>query len=161
LFLQHDRGLEQAEVGALGVGAAPVWRLAAGELRRSDERLWWLAGDWLRSPVPVNAVVQGNQQVVLPGNGQVRIDGMLPMGNWQLGYRQGGERVFLPGRGHRDLKRLFNELRVPAFVRDRLPLLRLDNQVVAVANLSGVQGSVDGSWQLHWQPPTSDQGLSC
>jgi tRNA(Ile)-lysidine synthase len=143
------------------VDAAPVWRLAAGELRRSDERLWWLAGDWLRSPVPVNTVVQGNQQVVLPGNGQVRIDGMLPMGNWQLGYRQGGERVFLPGRGHRDLKRLFNELRVPAFVRDRLPLLRLDNQVVAVANLSGVQGSVDGSWQLHWQPPTSDQGLSC
>ncbi|WP_339462093.1 tRNA lysidine(34) synthetase TilS [Pseudomonas sp. EA_105y_Pfl2_R69] len=143
------------------VDAAPVWRLAAGELRRSDERLWWLAGDWLRSPVPVNAVVQGNQQVVLPGNGQVRIDGMLPTGSWQLGYRQGGERVFLPGRGHRDLKRLFNELRVPAFVRDRLPLLRLDNQVVAVANLSGVQGSVDGSWQLHWQPPTSDQGLSC
>lgn len=134
------------------VDAAPVWKLAAGELRRSDERLWWLAGDWLRSPVPVHAAVQGNQQLVLPGNGLVRIDGILPAGDWQLGYRRGGEQIFLPGRGHRDLKRLFNELRVPAFVRDRLPLLRLDNQVVAIANLPGMQGAADGSWQLQWQP---------
>jgi tRNA(Ile)-lysidine synthase len=140
--------------------AAPVWKLAAGELRRSDERLWWLAGDWLRSPVPVNVVVQGNQQVTLPANGSVRIDGLLPAGDWQLGYRQGGDQLLLPGRGHRDLKRLFNELRVPAFVRDRLPLLRLDNQVVAIANMPGMQGAADGSWQLHWQPPTNDQGLS-
>ncbi|HUE91355.1 tRNA lysidine(34) synthetase TilS [Pseudomonas sp.] len=143
------------------VDAAPVWKLAAGELRRSDERLWWLAGDWLRSPTLASVAVQGNQQVALPGNGLVRIDGTLPAGNWQLGYRQGGDQIFLPGRGHRDLKRLFNELRVPAFVRDRLPLLRLDNQVVAIANLAGVQGAADASWQLHWQPPGSDQGLSC
>ena len=90
------------------VDAAPIWKLAAGELRRSDERLWWLAGDWLHAPVPVHTEVQGNQQLVLPGNGQVRIDGILPVGNWQLGYRRGGEQIFLPGRGHRDLKRLFN-----------------------------------------------------
>ncbi|NMZ69097.1 tRNA(Ile)-lysidine synthase [Pseudomonas peli] len=140
--------------------AAPIWKLAAGELHRSDERLWWLAGDWLCSPVPVNVAVQGNQQVTLPANGSVRIDGQLPADNWQLGYRQGGDQLLLPGRGHRDLKRLFNELRVPAFVRDRLPLLRLDNQVVAIANLPGLQGAADGSWQLHWQPPTNDQGLS-
>ncbi|MDO9617614.1 MAG: tRNA lysidine(34) synthetase TilS [Pseudomonas sp.] len=140
--------------------AAPVWQLAAGELRRSDERLWWLAGDWLRKPAPFSVVVQGNQPLALPANGHVRIDGQLPAGNWQLSYRQGGDQLLLPGRGHRDLKRLFNELRVPAFVRDRLPLLRLDNQVVAIANLPGVQGAADGRWQLHWQPPTNDQGLS-
>ncbi|MGY8832574.1 MAG: TilS substrate C-terminal domain-containing protein, partial [Pseudomonadales bacterium] len=49
---------------------------------------------------------------------------------------------------------------VPPFARDPLPLLRLDNQVVAIANLPGLQGAADGSWQLHWQPPTNDQGLS-
>ncbi|MDZ4338541.1 MAG: tRNA lysidine(34) synthetase TilS [Pseudomonas sp.] len=140
--------------------AAPVWKLAAGELRRSDKRLWWLAGDWLRAPMSASVAVQGNQQVALPANGHVRIDGQLPAGNWQLGYRQPGDQILLPGRGHRDLKRLFNELRVPAFVRDRLPLLRLGNQVVAIANLPGMQGAADGSWQLHWQPPTNDQGLS-
>lgn len=140
--------------------AAPIWKLAAGELRRTDERLWWLTGDWLRSPASPHVAVQANQQLALPGNGSVQIDGQLPAGNWQLGYRQGGDQLLLPGRGRRDLKRLFNELRVPAFVRDRLPLLRLDNQVMALANLPGMQGAADGSWQLHWQPPTHDQGLS-
>ena len=142
------------------IDAAPVWRLAAGELRRSEQRLWWLSGDWLNMPPSITTGVRGNQRVALPGNGCLRIDGMLPAGNWQLGYRRGGEQIVLPGRGRRDLKRLFNELKVPVFVRDRLPLLRLDNQVVAVANLPGLQGAADGSWQLHWQPPTSDQGLS-
>lgn len=142
------------------VDAAPVWRLAAGELRRGDECLWWLAGDWLRSPAQLARAVQGAQCAVLPGNGRVRIEGRLPAGNWQLDYRRAGEQILLPGRGHRDLKRLFNELRVPVFVRERLPLLRLDGQVVALANLPGLDGALDGSWQLHWQPPTSDQGLS-
>ena len=155
---EHWAGWQALRDAALD--AAPIWKLAAGGLRRSDERLWWLAGDWLCSPIPVNVAVQGNQQVALPANGSVRIEGQLPAGNWQLGYRQPGDQILLPGRGHRDLKRLFNELRVPAFVRDRLPLLRLDNQVVAIANLSGMQGAADGSWQLHWQPPTNDQGLS-
>jgi tRNA(Ile)-lysidine synthase len=155
---EHWAGWQALRDAALD--AAPIWKLAAGGLRRSDERLWWLAGDWLCSPRPVNVAVQGNQQVALPANGSVRIEGQLPAGNWQLGYRQPGDQILLPGRGHRDLKRLFNELRVPAFVRDRLPLLRLDNQVVAIANLSGMQGTADGSWQLHWQPPTNDQGLS-
>lgn len=155
---EHWAGWQALRDAALD--AAPVWKLAAGELRRSDERLWWVAGDWLVSPAPLSTVVQGNQQVALPVNGSVRIEGQLPAGNWQLGYRQPGDQILLPGRGHRDLKRLFNELRLPAFVRDRLPLLRLDNQVVAIANLSGLQGAADGSWQLHWQPPTNDQGLS-
>lgn len=155
---EHWAGWQALRDAALD--AAPVWKLAAGELRRSDERLWWLSGDWLCSPAPANVAAQGDQQVALPANGSVRIDGQLPAGNWQLGYRQGGDQILLPGRGHRDLKRLFNELRVPAFVRDRLPLLCLDNQVVAIANLPGMQGAADGSWQLHWQPPTNDQGLS-
>jgi len=140
--------------------AAPIWKLAAGELRRSNDHLWWLAGDWLREPAELSAMVQGSQQLALPANGHVRINGQLPAGNWRLGYRQASDQILLPGRGRRDLKRLFNELRVPAFVRDRLPLLRLDNQVVAVANLPGLQGAADNSWQLHWQPPTNDQGLS-
>ncbi|WP_425915868.1 tRNA lysidine(34) synthetase TilS [Pseudomonas sp. GWSMS-1] len=142
------------------VDAAPVWRLAAGELRRSDQRLWWLAGDWLRLPGVPKITIQDGQSVVLPGNGSVRINGALPAGAWQLDYRRAGDQLQVLGRGHRDLKRLFNELRVPVFVRDRLPLMRLDGRVVAVANLPGLQGAHDDSWQLNWQPPTSDQGLS-
>ncbi|MNR31574.1 hypothetical protein D3C85_1490910 [compost metagenome] len=67
----------------------------------------------------------------------------------------------LAGRGHRDLKRLLNERQVPAFVRSRLPLLLCNGELRAVANLAGLDGAADGQWQLSWQPPMNDQGLSC
>lgn len=142
------------------IDAAPVWRLAAGELRRSDQSVCWLTGPWLVEPPPQDLAVQGGQSIVLPGNGQVRIEGQLPAGDWRLGYRRGGEQMLLPGRGRRDLKRLLNERRVPAFVRDRLPLLLNNGQLMAVANLPGLDGPSDKHWQLLWQPPTCDQGLS-
>lgn len=66
----------------------------------------------------------------------------------------------LPGRGHRDLKRLLNERGVPQFVRGRLPLLFKGGQLLAVANLAGLDGETAGGWNLHWQPPGEDQGLS-
>jgi tRNA(Ile)-lysidine synthase len=66
----------------------------------------------------------------------------------------------VPGRGHRDLKRLFNEVRLPAFVRGRLPLLVIDGRLSALANLPGLDGSRQDSWRLRWTPPTNDQGLS-
>lgn len=141
--------------------AAPVWHLAAGELRRADERLWWLSGDWLRAPASPTLRLRTNWPLQLPGNGCVRIEGRLPAaGDWRLAYRQGGELMDLPGRGHRDLKRLLNERRVPAFVRGRLPLLLYAGEVQAVANLPGLDGPGDGRWRLLWQPPTNDRGLS-
>lgn len=59
----------------------------------------------------------------------------------------------LPGRGHRDVKRLLNERGVPSFARGRLPLLYRGEQLLAVANLPGLNGSVQEGWNLHWQPP--------
>ena len=68
--------------------------------------------------------------------------------------------MHLPDRGHRDLKRLLNERGVPTFARGRLPLLYQGEQLLAVANLRGLNGSAKDGWNLHWQPPTADQGLS-
>ncbi|MDA7087377.1 tRNA lysidine(34) synthetase TilS [Pseudomonas sp. SA3-5] len=140
--------------------AAPVWRLATGELRRADQRLWWLSGDWLCMPQALDARPSPGCWLPLAGNGCVRVEGQLPAGDWRLAYRQGGEVMGLPGRGHRDLKRLLNERQVPAFVRARLPLLLCNGELRAVANLPGLDGAADGQWQLSWQPPVSDQGLS-
>ena len=140
------------------VDAAPIWRLGRGELRRADERLWWLAGDWLQAPPLPVAAPQANTTLLLPGNGCARIDGRLSEGGqWRLGYRQGGEVMRLPGRGHRDLKRLLNERQVPAFARGRLPLLLCDGEVRAVANLPGLDGPADGQWRFSWQPPSGDR----
>lgn len=142
--------------------SAPVWRLAAGELRRADERLWWLAGAWLQAaPEPEPGPwLHPEQPWQLPGNGRLCLQGTLPQGALQVRYRTGGEVLALPGRGHRDLKRLLNERSVPVFVRARLPLLYRGEELLAVANLPGLDGSQWGAWQLSWQPPTSEQGLS-
>ncbi len=51
----------------------------------------------------------------------------------QVRFRQGGERIQPAGRqGHRDLKSLFQEAGIPAWQRDRIPLLYVGDQLVAV-----------------------------
>ncbi len=144
-----------------GVDATPIWKLADGELHRADGRLWWLSGDWLQ-PLTVVDLPCGAARgaIELPGNGAVRVVGELPAGRWHLRYRRGGESLQLPGRGRRDLKRLLNELRVPAFVRPRLPLLFDGDELVAVANLAPAPRPGRGDLRLHWSPPIGDQGLS-
>ncbi|MBM3105291.1 tRNA lysidine(34) synthetase TilS [Pseudomonas sp. V1] len=134
----------------------PVWRLTDGELHRSNERVWWLAGDWLKAPQGRQAWTDPSVALALSGNGQVSFSGTLPQGILHVGYRQGGESLLVLGRGRRDLKRLLNELEVPAFVRSRLPLLYCDEQIVAVANLPDLSRK---GFDLNWCLPTSEQGL--
>lgn len=141
--------------------ASPVWKLADGELHRADGRLYWLSADWLTPPVlPDPAVVRMQGTSELPGNGQVQIRGELPAGRWHLRYRLGGESLHLPERGRRDLKRLLNEWRVPAFVRPRLPLLFDGDELMAVANLAQSASLQACGVRLHWSPPIGAQGLS-
>lgn len=141
--------------------ASPVWKLADGELHRADGRLYWLSADWLAPPVlPDPAVVRVQGASELPGNGQVQIRGELPAGRWHLRYRLGGESLHLPERGWRDLKRLLNEWRVPAFVRPRLPLLFDGDELMAVANLAQSASLQACGVRLHWSPPIGAQGLS-
>lgn len=137
--------------------AQPLWRLTDGELQRSHGRLWWLSGDWLQAPQGGVAWPDPSQPLSLPGNGSLQLVGAIPGPGLHVTYRQGGEVLDIPGRGHRDLKRLLNEHRVPHFVRHRLPLLWQGERLLAVANLPE-QGQTD--WQLQWQPPTNVQGLS-
>jgi len=143
------------------IDATPIWKLADGELHRADGRLWWLGGEWLGTPESIDLLADlCSQPLALPGNGHVQLLGELPPGHWRLRYRQGGESLQVPGRGRRDLKRLLNELRVPAFVRPRLPLLFDGDELVAVANLT--QSSVIEASGAHvrWSPPIGVQGLS-
>src|SRR5690606_15222526 len=48
-------------------------------------------------------------------------------------FRQGGEKIHLPGRGRHLLKKLFQEWQVPPWERDRLPLIFAGEQLIAVA----------------------------
>lgn len=137
-----------------GEDRQPVWRLHAGELRRSAGRLFWLSGDWCVTPEEPPAWTR-QTSLALPGNGVLHVQGVLPAGQVSVHYRRGGELLCLPGRGQRDLKRLFNERDVPAFLRQRWPLLAIDGQLRAVAGLAGLDGRQCGDWQVQWQPPPS------
>ncbi len=54
--------------------------------------------------------------------------------NIQVGYRQGGEKIALPGRkGRHELKKLFQEAGIPPWLRDQMPLIYIDGQLAAVA----------------------------
>ena len=140
--------------------ARPVWRLADGELHRAGGRIWWLSGCWLRNPPSAGVWAEPSTLLALAGNGVVSLTGQIPGGPLHIRYREGGEVMNLPERGHRDLKRLLNERGVPGFARGRLPLLYRGQQLLAVASVAGLNGSAQDGWHLHWQPPGEDQGLS-
>ncbi|MDP3846579.1 MAG: tRNA lysidine(34) synthetase TilS [Pseudomonas sp.] len=142
------------------VDAAPIWRLARGELQRADGRLWWLSGPWLQPLPPIDLPLTTAARLSLPGNGHIYLLGQAPEGALQVRYRQGGEVLQLAGRGRRDLKRLLNEAGVPGFLRDRLPLLYQGEELLAVANVPQLSVAAPGNWQFVWQVPTNDQGLS-
>ncbi len=51
-------------------------------------------------------------------------------------YRQGSEKIRLPGRtGRQSLKKLFQEWGIPPWQRQQIPLIYLDDQLAAVADL--------------------------
>lgn len=151
---RHWQGWEDLRDARLA--GEPAWCLAGGELRRSGEYLWWLAGPWLQ-PVPDTQLgwPAPHQPLALPGNGHVTLAQVLP-GALQVRYRQGGEILALPGRGRRDLKRWLQEQGVPAFARSRWPLLFAGGQLVAVAGLPMAAGQEP---LLRWYPPTNAQCL--
>eukprot|EP00659_Diplonema_papillatum_P014927 gene14927-22795_t len=140
--------------------AQPLWRLADGQLHRCGGLIWWLPASWSEFSDASVSWPHPQNPLQLPGNGQVRFSGSAPEGPLSIRYRQGGEIMELPGRGRRDLKRLLNESAVPGFIRGRLPLLYQGQQLLAVANLPGLAAGGGTGWQLHWMPPTCDQGLS-
>jgi len=70
-------------------------------------------------------------------------------------FRQGGEKIRLPYRnGLHTLKKLLQEAQIPAWQRDKIPLLYVDEQLVAVADLwlsADFQTMTETAcYQLHW-----------
>jgi tRNA(Ile)-lysidine synthase len=71
-------------------------------------------------------------------------------------FRKGGERCHPAGRvGSHPLKKLFQELQVPPWERDRVPLIYREDNLVAVAGLFVCEGEIaasgEGGLDLRWQ----------
>lgn len=78
----------------------------------------------------------------------------------ELAWRRGGERCQLPGRpGTTSLKKLLQAYDIPPWWRDRVPLLYLEGELLAVGDLclchssrlSESAGSGEALWQPHWK----------
>ncbi|MDR6235788.1 tRNA lysidine(34) synthetase TilS [Pseudomonas oryzihabitans] len=133
-----------------GEASDPLWQLEGGSVRRGAGRIWWVPARWSVEPLPLVVTAQANT-LELSGNGRLIFAGEGAAPDWSVAYRRGGERFVVPGRGTRDLKRLLNERKVPPFLRGRLPLLWRGDELLAVANLPGLDG-LPGGGRLEWLP---------
>lgn len=62
----------------------------------------------------------------------------------RIGFRQGGEKIFYKGH-HRSLKKLLQQLGIPVFQRNRIPLLYVNDQLKAV--IGYLYADVDPNWE--------------
>ena len=153
LLIRHacrHRGLPTPPARRLETLLAQLNAGEAAEVRvawpGAEARVWRGRLHLLAPPEPLPAGWQaewdGHSPLVTPlGEVQVSLgradDASVRL--W-VGRRQGGERLRLPGRGRRDLKRLLQELDVPPWRRERLLVVREEAAPVAVLD------PAEGAW---------------
>ena len=113
-----------------------------------------------REPLPAewNAEWNGREPLPLPGGDLLRLEGVAEFPSpLRVFARQGGERIVLPGRAHsHSLKNLLQELGVPSWEREALPLLSNEaGELVAIADLAYSAGFDawlrEAGGRLHWE----------
>jgi len=132
------------EVIGAGPDCDPLVSWAGAEARRYRDTLFIdaplsahdaglrLAWDW-------------QQGLLIPDLGELQCERMVGQGvspdalrgrAVEVRFRQGGEQLRPAGRvGHHALRKLFQEVGTPPWLRDRIPLLYADDQLLAVAGL--------------------------
>lgn len=114
-------------------------------------------------------VLERGERLEVPGVGAISLqpssgDGLelVPGERLEIHWRQGGERCRLPGRdGSQSLKTLMQDWQVPPWWRDRVPLVSLGDELLAVGDLSRCESSRwrqqagDGEllWDIRWERP--------
>lgn len=167
-----DEFLRQLRVA--GDDAIPRLACSSCTLQRYRDTVYLLP-DCEAPPVALSLNLVPGASLEVPGVGTVSLlpsqgDGLELASDEQLVLRcrQGGERCRLPGRsGSRSLKVLMQEWSVPPWWRDRVPLVYLGGELVAVGDLARCETSrwrlaseaVEPLWIIRWKPPvgtTSD-----
>ncbi len=79
----------------------------------------------------------GRSPLSLPVGGSLSLEGAAPLPEPAVVHaRQGGERIILPGRAHRhELKKVLQDHGIPAWMRERMPLLStMDGELMAAGD---------------------------
>jgi tRNA(Ile)-lysidine synthase len=160
------------DIPSAGRDRQPCVRWPGGEVRRYRDMLYAMP------PLPPHdarqtfiwrSTTEGWPPLDLPGVGRLRLretrgaglraealaDDLL-----RVGFRQGGEHFHPAGRSHgQELKKLLQEVGIPPWERDRLPLLYRDQALLAVVGLGVAADHAaapgETGWQLVWQSPSA------
>ncbi|MDF2155524.1 tRNA lysidine(34) synthetase TilS [Vibrio sp. CAU 1672] len=152
-LLWHEVALAQPD-------ANPQLNLADGQIRRFQNRLYWVTKtldvtDWmahLEVDVPLNLPDHLGSLTLQTGTAHPAI--ALPAHPERLlvAFNPEGLMAHPTTRGHRrKLKKLFQEYHVPSWLRRRIPILMYQDQVVAVADLFVDQAFSGQDCELIWR----------
>ncbi|RDE22337.1 tRNA lysidine(34) synthetase TilS [Motiliproteus coralliicola] len=151
--------------------AQPRFEFARVSIRRYRKGLYLIetqrdlgqeATDWSQ-PVTLNS---GHVTELLLPFGQLKLEPVVGLGlripdqaHVTIRPRQGGERIRLAGRdGSRSLKKLLQQAAVPPWLREKMPLVYVDEELAAVADLwisaDFEAGASQPGWRLKWDSTT-------
>ncbi len=146
------------------IGAAsdrqPLIAVSSAQLRRFADCLYVVWRSPRRfSPEPLAGIAPDFDDW-LPGVGRVNLQhsvgGVRAGRNYAIRFRQPGMQCRVAGRPRKRLKKLLQELSVPPWWRDRIPLLFVDGELAAVADLCICEGFVadpgSAAVMLRWTP---------
>ncbi|NOX90974.1 MAG: tRNA lysidine(34) synthetase TilS [Gammaproteobacteria bacterium] len=148
----RDRGLATPSAAQLQcvweevIGASkdsePVVSWAGGEVRRYRDALF-MGSPLMAHDAALSLSWDGQEALLIPALGRLHGEPVTGQGialrvlegkSLDIRFRQGGEKLRPAGRaGHHALKKLFQEAGVPPWLRERIPLLYADGQLLAVA----------------------------
>lgn len=110
----------------------------------------------LPSPPSELTLDAGGGRFEHPGLGVIEVDvpsTMRPEGTLALRCRRGGERILSPGGLHHSLRTCFQDLALPTWWRDRIPLLYAGDELLLLGPLRRAAHPLAQDVQLRWQPP--------
>jgi len=155
----------QKGVIAADIDKTPLVQWADTQIRRYNNKLY-LLGILKQPSVGIINFIDGEYK--LPQSlGNLKVTKSQGKGikafNWEQGepevrFRCGGERIKLSGReGTKKLKSLLHENKVLPWVRDSLPLIFIDNELVAIADLwiaeAFLAADNEAGYCLDWDHP--------
>lgn len=148
------------EVALSRIDATPQLQLGSYQIRRFHGRLYLLSSmtslrdiclNWSRtSPL----TLPDGLGYLISGQGQVQL--RSPQPSQQVSVRFGAQgSVRILGRTHaRPIKKIWQELGVPPWLRERIPLIYYDDQLIAALNvficIAGKVSENEPLWRIHW-----------
>jgi tRNA(Ile)-lysidine synthase len=152
-LMEFLRQLREADDGA------PVLACGSYTLRRHQDGIFLLPV-WDAEPPDKSIALVPRESRAVPGVGVLSLrpcarEGLRLGAGEQLtvSWRRGGESCRLPGRaGRRDLKSVLQELHIPPWWRQRVPLVYLGDELLAIGDLLRC---ASGRWQT--EPPPGEQ----